>query len=231
MSSVVERRLRVVKIGLVQDQECIEYFIYQKRCSGFCHTGEHCMGAQATPREQKRRRFTLMDLITSIAVSALIFYVSKTFMRELIRDFVAFEFKSLNDKLYQYGDIIVIDEVLISMSCIFVSLFPPRPALRRMMRRPGFVACTAIFAYSLCLFFIVIILFVVNRFKYDLIDRLDWCCRLLTFFTGPVVVVSWTMLCLGGRWKAERTWVDHIGISNGAVAILICILHNWLYFR
>ena len=39
-------------------------------------------------------------------------------------------------------------------------------------------------------------------------------------FFGPAVLVSWTTLLLGRRWRAESSWVDRLGRAVGVFWIV-----------
>jgi hypothetical protein len=124
-----------------------------------------------------------------------------------------------------------------SVGLLLVRLRSPRPSLRRLMRQPGAVACLSATAAT-----VLVLAWSTHRSFAELNWTLpgppgepgvgpgDW---LLAAFAAyahavrdiapprlgmtvpPVVLCSWLVLKLSGRWKAERTWIDRLGTAVG----------------
>jgi hypothetical protein len=134
-----------------------------------------------------------------------------------------------------------------TMGMVAIRLRSPRPALRRVAREPGFVACAmatlVVAAHALALWAGA---HLENRFSYAAPKLLHEVCRnafaLLASHAGWAVLVGWLTLALSGRWRGERCWIDRLGRLLGAYWIataLLCIHDvdrtvwwgNFLWFR
>ena len=112
----------------------------------------------------------------------------------------------------------------------------PRPRWSRLMRQPGWIACLAASGAGVA----ATGLDWVGRSYGDSIgyrSRWGWgfdpsdvetppVVRLQAFTTvglvvGLVVLTSWLILALGGRWRAERSWVDRAGRVVGVIWLLL----------
>lgn len=52
-------------------------------------------------------------------------------------------------------------------------------------------------------------------------------CQAVADFVGFAVVTNWLVLALGGRWRAERSWVDRLGRALGVYWIALFFLFRW----
>jgi hypothetical protein len=52
-------------------------------------------------------------------------------------------------------------------------------------------------------------------FNFNLIDDIpglfELALELLSYFCGISIAAVWLVLCLAGRWRAERSWIDRLG--------------------
>ncbi len=119
----------------------------------------------------------------------------------------------------------------LTVAALVLRFIRPRPSVRRILRQPGAVGCAV--AVFCCL------LILPDRIPEILSWRgkgnLDW----RDFFnlslntarmTGLAVASAWLALALGGRWRAERTWIDWLGqVVAGAwiVALVLEIAAVW----
>jgi hypothetical protein len=124
-----------------------------------------------------------------------------------------------------------------SVGLLLVRLRTPRPPMHRLMRQPGAVACLSATAATG-----LVLAWSTHRSFAELGWTLtgprgepgtgpgDW---LLAAFAAyahavrdiaaprlgatvpPAVVSSWLVLWVGGRWKAEGTWIDRLGTAVG----------------
>jgi hypothetical protein len=107
-----------------------------------------------------------------------------------------------------------------SLALLALRLVRPRPGLRRLARQPGLVAC-AVFAVDSIL---VALFAMTNRTggRFFFADAMwilhgQWVLRTNYFWpqAGSAVGGAWIALALGGRWKAEPSWIDRAGRALG----------------
>jgi hypothetical protein len=104
-----------------------------------------------------------------------------------------------------------------TLSLIPLRLIGPRPRRRRLGCQPGFLgACAANLAI---VFFGVLSAVVLARGE----RSEDLTAVLLVFaaptYIGLAVSASWLTLFVGGRWRAEPSWIDRVGRAMGAIWI------------
>jgi hypothetical protein len=100
-------------------------------------------------------------------------------------------------------------------------LFRRRDQRRRLFRRPGVAACTAVAVASPGVFAWDLMLFREHGDfpKYDIFIMLFF--RDLEQGAGPLIVATWVLMALGGRWCAEPTWVDRTGRVLGVLWVVV----------
>jgi hypothetical protein len=109
---------------------------------------------------------------------------------------------------------------------------PPRPALRRLTRQPGFVACFAassvilasisldlleLWAYS---HIEVITARIGPQPSFNLVSTLT----VNEQYPGYAVGVAWCLLWLGGRWRSDPSQLDALGRALGYYWLAFIIL-------
>jgi hypothetical protein len=100
----------------------------------------------------------------------------------------------------------------LTIATLVLRFIPPRPSVRRILRQPGAVGCAV--AVFCCLLILPdrIPQILSWRGKGNLDSRDFFNLSLSTSrMTGLAVASAWLALALGGRWRAERTWVDWLG--------------------
>jgi hypothetical protein len=132
------------------------------------------------------------------------------------------------------------------VTVLLLRLRSPRPALHRLSRQPGFVACSAA----------VLVIFVravgaglcavswllpdldaralrMSFLEYPICYRL-WSLQLYPFpFAAPgeiglAIGAVWLNLWIGGRWSIERSWVDVLGrILAAGWLMMVPLLYWW----
>jgi hypothetical protein len=109
------------------------------------------------------------------------------------------------------------------LAILLLRLRQPHPPRRQLARQPGLVACAAAMAgllpgalWSLS----------VARFRGPTWSRLPFPERWfgLIDFVAPAVVGAWLALALGGRWRAERGWIDRAGRALGVFWVATFLL-------
>ena len=114
----------------------------------------------------------------------------------------------------------------LSAGLVLLALRSPRPRRRRLMTRPGFVATIA--ATIVVVFEAGQVLLVyladgrlpgpISIGTPSLVGNLV---VLIAFHTGMAVGLAWTIQAIGGRWRAEKTWLDRSGRSIGVAWLVI----------
>jgi hypothetical protein len=110
-----------------------------------------------------------------------------------------------------------------TLTVFLMGFCPSRPALRRLTRQPGFVACFA--ASSVILMSIALDL--VELWAYSHIDvinvrvgpqpsfHLEITLTQNEQYPGYAVGVAWGLLWLGGRWRSDPSRLDALGRALG----------------
>jgi hypothetical protein len=110
-----------------------------------------------------------------------------------------------------------------TLTVFLMGFCPPRPALRRLTRQPGFVACFA--ASSVILMSIALDL--VELWAYRHVDVISARVGPQPFFNlvltltqneqypGYAVGVAWGLLWLGGRWRSDPSQLEGLGRALG----------------
>lgn len=104
------------------------------------------------------------------------------------------------------------------VALIPIRLTGPRPRWRRLARQPGLTAaCAATLAASLIgSYFLSKLLVPSNQYL-----GVGWTLVIAQDLIGMAVLAAWMTLILGGRWRAEPSWIDRLGRLIGAFWILL----------
>ncbi len=133
---------------------------------------------------------------------------------------------------------VIPDLTMATLAILAIRLRRPRPDLRRLYRQPGAVAVSAA---VVVIFWDVIGLLVqfslsesnqsqLNERPYYANSAFAWAFLETPETIGLAVGVSWVLLALGGRWRAERGWIDRAGRVIG-VAWLVLVMLDWSVHR
>jgi hypothetical protein len=108
-----------------------------------------------------------------------------------------------------------------TLACLVLLLRPPRPAFRRLLRRPG--ALTCLVAAILVLFTPAVGIVASRTVPYS---YLSVYASLLfgSIHAGAGAASCWTTLLLWRRWRPEPTWLDRLGRLIGAAWMSIAVL-------
>jgi hypothetical protein len=118
-----------------------------------------------------------------------------------------------------------------------IRLTPPRPSWMRLTRQPGAVACM-VGSVALILEIGTAALFYhfVNTtytsyngvWSYVLgLDGMRRVASRVSFAVGA----AWFLLVIGGRWRAEPSWIDRVGRAVGIFWVALIPLYNWSILR
>ena len=184
-----------------------------------------------------RRRFRLLDAMILVAATALGFAITQWIGHatdgEVSWGALREEFRECVDQYTGKVCLGVTQEAAIlglmtawlimplaamwTLALIPIRLLGPRPRLRRLARQPGIVAtCAAgvtIVFLGLC---VMVAALLAEPAVIDLLSVSTsgaWFCA--PMFVGWSVLISWTSLLVGRRWRAEATWVDRMGRAAG----------------
>ncbi len=177
-----------------------------------------------------RRRFTLLDgmiLVAATAVGYALVHVLERLIGEgaflsLIREAWTGGgmFSSMALVLY-----LIILPVLMAwtVALIPLRLLKPRPRFRRATCQPGLMAGIAV---TLAIGFMGLVVGILSISMSWLIGGLDQVVMIqgvlmLPASLGLAVLVTWTTLLLGRRWRAEPSWIDRLGRIIGVAWVLL----------
>jgi hypothetical protein len=140
------------------------------------------------------------------------------------------------------GSILVVPSLAtFTLAILVLVLRRPRPPWRRLVRRPGMMACFAVslvFALSAILGLLLVVTtrgdLVFDGFssqglvwmEYDVVFPM-----LLMFGTlqaGAAVFWTWVAMALSRRWRAERSWTDRLGRLLGLLWMVLASLEGYL---
>jgi hypothetical protein len=108
-----------------------------------------------------------------------------------------------------------------TLTCLILFLRPPRPALRRLWRKPGALAClvAAILMLLMAAVGIVADRTMIPSYFHVYVPLLFG-----SVHAGAGVASCWMTMLLWNRWRSEPTWLDRLGRLTGAVWIAIAVL-------
>lgn len=174
-------------------------------------------------RDDARRRFTIGDGLILVAAAGVALVAARS---RIVNS------HGLGLSLWAWaGPNLTWVGMAFTLALIPIRLVRPRPGRDDLWRQPGFVACLS-FAVALAIILIQIVLSDVtlylrrpqfslrSLFDEELSNTIYW----LPNGAMMTIVATWTVLACGGRWKAERGWIDRVGCMLG----VFWIVHNLL---
>jgi hypothetical protein len=182
------------------------------------------------------RRFGITDLMGLVLAVACGLAIARcsSIVRADFESTSGSPFKSLLVRCANLGDETAVALMLLTPVTVILTvlrLHRNRTDFRRLMREPGFVACLAFGLGAIVTLTKYLLHEVVIRWAMPEIHamRIGQSRAILSRFAsgwgpfssvaGLVVLASWTILWLGGRWRPEPTWVDRAGRVLGIVWI------------
>ncbi len=103
----------------------------------------------------------------------------------------------------------------------------PRPRWRRLAREPGLMACCASTPSLIVLGVHGIIYAMGHRYQLlidYMVDPIGMGLIIWPMIIGISVLAAWMTLLLGGRWRAEPTWIDRLGRAIGVFWVVVGLL-------
>jgi hypothetical protein len=184
-------------------------------------------GSEKTTQEGTPRRLTLLDALILIVPLAVGLSLTRSYVGSdpvrvhrlgapppWLRTYLSAEFlRSVGSRFASMA----------MLGLLVIRLRRPRPDLRRLSRQPGAVACAAAVT-AMAADGAVVLAWAIFRTVPIPVAVDFW--RMFAWRIGPAVVGAWTALALGGRWRAEKSWIDRAGRFLGAFWVFEEV-HPW----
>lgn len=175
-------------------------------------------------RIDDRRRFTIADGMILVASTALALVAARSKIVDPSMPRTTWAWAVPN--LTWVG-------LAFTLALIPIRLGRPRPARDELWRQPGLLACVSVaiaLLISILEQVVSISTFAMRRPNISLRGEFGPILE-ETIYRLPgqailVIAASWTILALGGRWKAERGWIDRAGRVIGVYWIVINLV-SW----
>lgn len=174
-------------------------------------------------RPDRPRKFTILDAIVVIAALA-----SGAALARPVFGLVGGHW-SLTDpatrryRIEFYFALISPGVATLTVATLILRLRKPRPTFRCLVRQPGMVATIA----SLVGLAGAIMSWGYMLYHTGLLNpawlNINFWAR-ASIPTACTVIGSWLILALGGRWRAERSWIDRIGRVLGLYWIAVLLI-------
>jgi hypothetical protein len=198
------------------------------------------------------RRFHVLDGMVLIAATAVGFAIARAYALEVLNNNLA-PYPVVPRILLTIWSFILATlpvPVMWSIAVFLLHLRRPRPRLRLLADRPGFVACgavTLVVAIRLIGFVTLLARTIGNRYYTVSLDVFD-AFSVTVSYPGPVnsaivqnsayftvsafgisaaVAAAWLLLAVGGHWRSEDHWLDRLGRVLGAYWIGIIPFSCW----
>jgi hypothetical protein len=118
---------------------------------------------------------------------------------------------------------------MVMLALIPIRLVGPRPEIRRLVRQPGLnascaLAVAALFSGLPVAAGALVARLSPNEFFSMLLSK--WLFLSGTMYGGAAIMASWLTLFVGGRWRAQASWVDRLGRAMAVFWLLVAI---WLW--
>ncbi len=180
-----------------------------------------------------RRRFTIAEMlllvvVTAIGLAGARFGAALLDLEEVISGDAPG--RAYFEQLYVFGAPLI---VAWSLAVLILSLRKPRPALRHIAGRPGFVACAAILLAFVERSIYFAVLVVHDNSRAAVAVWYPNTVITLSGHAGLMIIGAWLALRLGRRWRPGPTWVDRLGCVLGLCWVLMFVSFEiyWLMIR
>src|SRR5262245_19496633 len=171
----------------------------------------------------RQRRFGLLDLMIVIAAIALGLAPFGMLERGLDR---VLGRSPGQYRITRFGTYAVPPLAALTLAALVRSLIPPRPPLRRLARRPGFLACAAAVACLAVIGTAEVGWGLSKRFPPQVWDtQIAFLVRGLADPVGGMVAGAWLSLVLRGAWRGGEDPSDRLGQALGVGWIIVLVLH------
>ncbi len=183
----------------------------------------------ATPRPKTIRRFTLLDAMILVAATACglavdgaiqssVTLADEDVFDSMIRLVGEGEFAELGAVALVFVLPVVAS---LNLSVIPLGLLKPRPRVRRLACRPGWMAACAV---ALVLAFELAVVLVLACGDFFGPDPLPEMLLLFPALVVPAILGAWLTLALGRRWRPEPSWIDRLGRALAVCWLVLAVL-------
>jgi len=125
-----------------------------------------------------------------------------------------------------------------TLTLLLIYFCPPRPGLRRLTRRPGFVACFAASLVILVSFSMDVLELLTHGNIASLyahigphpVVQLEHSIEKAQQYPGYAVGAAWGLLWFGGRWRSEPSRLDALGRALGYYWLGFIVLGRFLSY-
>jgi hypothetical protein len=190
-------------------------------------------------RSNRRRRFTLLDLLDFVAFTAVGIGVARFFI--LHPNFYIYGShprvpgeKCITPEIYR---IVFICSIFIgawSLAILPSALIRPRPRIRRLLIQPGITpGIGMLMLTSLAGLFAAAVLLSDPKSRPYYLNNIvnlvmPYYVKVVMNGLGLAIAVAWGMLAASGRWRPDGGWVDRCGRTLGIVWIICSLATVWL---
>jgi hypothetical protein len=179
----------------------------------------------------RRRRLTLADILLFVAVTAAGLVVVR-----MAIGMGLYEKEAIVGagpvRLFIEGCMIFGAPLLVAWTLLLLvlSLITPRPSLRHVIRRPGFVACAAVLAALLDrgAFFGSRVLS--DNSAAELAVTYANTTTSVSEHAGLMILGAWLALALGRRWRPGPSWLDWLGCCLGLCWVVLFLSGEVYWF-
>jgi hypothetical protein len=196
---------------------------WDKRCGGWRRAIERMV--DMGPARNTTRRMSAMDAMILLPTSGAAFGI----LLRLNPEYFGvnwLEFDSYYDFEFAARALNSLIPSLAVWSCALLLLHfrRPRPSLRRLSRRPGFVACLSTT--------VIFVLETPPRLLGQLINELEmggnlsnfewadwtlWSVTIMPISISFTLATTWIIQAICGRWKPSADWLDRLGRATGCL--------------
>jgi hypothetical protein len=181
------------------------------------------------PRPKAIRRFTLLDGMILVAATACGLAVDRAIQSSLHLkngDLFGTIAELLGDRDFaDLGNVILLFSVPVvaslNLALIPLGLLKPRPRVRRLACRPGWMAACAV---ALALVFESVVLVVLADSGQCGPDPIGDLLFLIPMLVLPAILGAWLTLALGRCWCPEPSWLDRLGRALALCWFVLAIL-------
>jgi hypothetical protein len=183
------------------------------------------------------RRFTLLDAMVLIAVTAVALVPIRLYLWENLHPPENWSASELMRMGLDANIVLVPPALALTLALWLLRMKPPRPRLRRVFRQPGLAASTTMLVSTVASLISFILYISINQdfshFGFQSVDEINLWARIgmvPLFLSGGGVAAVWIVLWLSGTWRAEPRWIDRAGTAIGVYWVTLSVLFGWIFY-
>ena len=196
------------------------------------------------PTAAPRRRFRLLDAMVLVAATAIGCGLMQAIARaarrspyelyaKLVRPALWYDLMANSGKILVLTLLTMPLVAMVTLALIPIRLVGTPPQFRRVARQPGLMASCASCVAIAYLGLPVVVVALAAGAGWHGVSRMLADQQQIYFATmhgGLAVLVSWMTLFAGGRWHAERSWIDRLGRAVGLCWIVAAVAVSAAFF-